>query len=305
MSPESRKLLLVGDNPFHGISHLSEDRARARGSEINHAEYAADLVLKSLKSGANGFMFSVSSTTLSALQIVAEKTDNDSFELHAIVPYAYEYVRLATHAGTLGLGKKLAMEVLMSGNIGAIASGLKGIVTMNPVDLMKTYIQYEKKRITSSIGKKQKLTSILLQEVITDMILALDLDWFTKSYIRFINKLGIKPGFETRNFSYLVDKFKKWNIDFSQIELVSSFNKVGFQMNPSKVSCEDALDSIPDCQVIAMSILAAGYIKLPEAADYVESLPNLQGLVIGVSKEKQAFETFGFLKDKFTVKSNL
>ena len=305
MGSESGKLLLVGDNPFHGISHMSEDRARARGSEICSAEYAADLVSNSLKSGANGFMFSVSQNTLSALQIVCEKIGNESMELHAIVPYAYEYVRLATHSGTLGLGRKLAMEILLSANMSAIASGLKGVVTMDPVDLMKTYIKYEKNRISSSIGKKHKLTSILLHEVITDMVIALDLDWFVKSYIRFISKLGIKPGFETRNFSYLVNKFKEWKIDFSQIELVSSFNKVGFQMNPSKISCEEALTSIPECEVIAMSILAAGYIKLPEAADYVESLPNLKGLVVGVSKEKQALETFSFLRDKFAVKSNL
>ena len=305
MASKSSKLLLVGDNPFHGISHMSEDRARARGNEINTAKYAADLVSNSLKNGANGFMFSVSENTLSALQIVCEKIGNESLELHAIVPYAYEYVRLATHSGTLGLGRKLASEILMSRNISAIGSGLKGVVGMNIVDIMKTYIKYEKNRISSSIGKKQKLTSILLHEVITDMVIALDLDWFVKSYIRFISRLGIKPGFETRNFSYLVNKFKDWKIDFSQIELVSSFNKVGFQMNPSKNSCEVALASIPECEVIAMSILAAGYIKLPEAADYVESLPNLKGLVVGVSKEKQALETFSFLRDKFSVKSTL
>jgi hypothetical protein len=301
MASKSRKLLLVGDNPFHGISHMSEDRARARGSEISSAKYAADLVSNSLESGANGFMFSVSLTTLSALQIVCEKADNKSLELHAIVPYAYEYVRIATHLGTLGLGKKLTKEILMSGNISAVVSGLKYVVTMDPVDLLKTYIKYEKKRIFSAIGKKQKLTSILLHEVITDMVIALDLDWFVKSYIRFISKMGIKPGFETRNFSYLVNKFKDWEIDFSQIELVSSFNKVGFQMNPSKNSCEEALAAIPECEVIAMSILAAGYINLTEAADYVENLPNLKGLVVGVSKEKQALETFSFLRDKFVV----
>jgi hypothetical protein len=301
MASKSRKLLLVGDNPFHGISHMSEDRARARGSEISSAKYAADLILSSFESGANGFMFSVSQNTLSALKIVCEKTGNESLELHAIVPYAYEYVRIATHLGTLGLGKKLAKEILISGNISAIASGLKCVVTMDPVDLLKAYVKYEKNRILASIGKKQKLTSLLLHEVITDMVIALDLDWFVKSYIRFISKLGIKPGFETRNFSYLVNKFKDWEIDFSQIELVSSFNKVGFQMNPSKNSCEEALAAIPECEVIAMSILAAGYINLTEAADYVESLPNLKGLVVGVSKEKQALETFSFLKDKFVV----
>jgi hypothetical protein len=305
MLPKSGKLLLVGDNPFHGISHLSEDRARARGGAISQAEYAAGLVLDSLKNGANGFMFSVSETTLSVLRIVCEKTDNQSVALHAIVPYAYEYVRLATHLGTLGLGRKLAGQVLLSGNLSAIATGIRGVVGMDPEALMKTYLKYEKSRIMSSVGKRQKLTSILLHEVITDIVIALNLDWFVESYVRFVSGLGIKPGFETRNFAYLVNKFKDWDVDFGGIELVSSFNKVGFQMNPSKTSCEEALAGIPECDVIAMSILAAGYIRLPDAVEYIEGLPNLKGMVVGVSKKKHARETFSFLRNRFSDHSHL
>jgi hypothetical protein len=296
---KSDKLLLVGDNPFHGISHLTEDRARARGSKISQAEYASGIVLESIKNGANGFMFSVSETTLSTLQIVCEKLNYQSIELHAIVPYAYEYVRLATHLGTLGLGKKLAKQILLSGNLSAVATGFKGVIGMDPENLMKTYLKYEKSRILSSVGKKQKLSSILLHEVITDMAVALNLDWFIESYVHFVSGLGIKPGFETRNFPYLVNKFNDWDIDFAGIELVSSFNKAGFQMNPSKTNCEQALAKIPECNVIAMSILAAGYINLPDAVEYIKSLPNLEGMVVGVSKEEQACETFSFLKKSF------
>jgi hypothetical protein len=305
MLTESGKLLLVGDNPFNGISHLSEDRARARGNEIGQAEYAAGLVLDSLENGANGFMFSVSDATLSILQIVSKKTNSQSVALHAIVPYSYEYVRLATQLGNLGLGRKLAGRVVRSGDLRAIASGFKAVVGLDPVALMKTYVRYEKSRIMSSVGKRQELTSILLQEVITDMVVALNLDWFVKSYVRFVSGLGIKPGFETRNFAYLVNKFEEWNVDFSDIELVSSFNKVGFQMNPSKEACEKALDEIPECDVIAMSILAAGYIKLPDAVEYIEGLQNLKGMVVGVSKEKHAHDTFSFLRKRFSDKSHL
>jgi hypothetical protein len=170
---------------------------------------------------------------------------------------------------------------------------------------MKTYVSYETSRITSSCEKRQKLTSVLLHEVVTDMAIALNLDWFVKSYVRFVSRLGIKPGFETRNFAYLVNKFKEWNVDFRRIELVSSFNKVGFQMNPSKTSCEEALAVIPECDVIAMSILAAGYIRLSDAVEYIEGLPNLKGMVVGVSKDKHARETFSFLRNRFSDQSHL
>jgi len=298
VSNESKKLLLVGDNPFHGISHLSQERARARGDEIDHAEHAAKLVVTSLENGASGFMFSASETTLSTLRIIREKIGSRRPVFYAIVPYAYEYVRLATHLGTLGLAKKLAKQIAWSGNVEAVMTGLKGVVKMDPVALMKTYLIYEIFRIRSSVGKRQNLDSVLLHEVITDMALALNLDWLFKSYVRFIGELGIKPGFETRNFAYLVNKFKEWNLDLSEISIAAPFNKIGFQMNPSRAECERALAEVPESNVIAMSVLAAGYLKLPEAIEYIKTLSNLKGVVVGVSKEHHARETFTLLEEK-------
>lgn len=300
MSGLGKKILLVGDNPFHGISHLSEDRARARGNEINMPDFAAKLVQVSLENGADGFMFSVSETTLSALRVLREKINIKSPLLYAIIPYAYEYVRLATHLGTVGLARKLAKQVIFSANLRAIWAGLKCVGTMDPQDILKAYLLYEVSRIKSVIGKKFTLESVMLHEVITEMIIALNLDWLAKSYIKDVLDLGIKPGFETRNFAYLVNKFQEWGIDFKKIVITTAFNGVGFQMNPSKEACEEALARVPESNVIAMSILASGYLKLPEATEYAKSLHNIKGIVVGVSKEKHAYETFKILRDKFS-----
>lgn len=298
MSNEGKKLLLVGDNPFHGISHLSQERARVRGNAICHAEYAAELVKISLENGANGFMFSVSETTLSILRIIREGLGSKHLRLYALVPYAYEYVRLTTQVGGIsGLAKNFAKEIAVSGNVRAIVTGLKGVIRTDPVALMKTYLVYEISRIKSSAGKQANLDSVLLHEIVTDMGLALNLDWLFKSYVDFMSELGIKPGFETRNFAYLVNKFREWGIDFREIIIATPFNKVGFQMNPSRAECEKALANLPEPNIIAMSILAAGYLKPPEAIKYIGSLPNLEGVVVGVSKGQHARETFKLLED--------
>lgn len=297
MTNERKKMLLVGDNPFHGISHLSQERARARGDAIDHAKYAANLVITSLENGANGFMFSVSETTLSILRIIHEKIGSRRPALYAIVPYAYEYVRLATRVGGIpGLAKKFAKQVVGLRNVRAIVMGLKGAIRLDPVTLMKTYLIYEISRIKSSAGKRANLRSVLLHEIITDMALALDLDWFFKSYVDFILELGIKPGFQTRNFAYLVNKFKDWNIDFREMAIAAPFNKIGFQMNPSRTECEKALAAVPESSIIAISILAAGYLRPPEAINYIRTLPNLKGVAVGVSKEHHARETFKLLE---------
>jgi hypothetical protein len=296
-----RLTLLVGDNPFHGISHLSQERSRSRNDAITCADYAAGLVATALENGADGFMFSVDDTTLSILRIIREKEGKISPDLYAIVPYAYDYVRLATPAGGItGLARKVAKEIVISFNVRAVATGLKAAVTMDPKALLKTYLKYEISRIKSSAGKRMNLKSVLLHEIITDMALALNLDWIFKTHIEFMLKKGIKPGFETRNFAFLVNKFKDWNIDFRDVVIATPLNAVGFQMNPSREECEKALVDVRAPSIIAMSILAAGYLKPLEAIDYIKTLPNLKGLVVGVSKEHHACETFKlFLKELF------
>ena len=291
--------LLVGDNAFHGISHLSQQRVRERSITDNpsNVEYATQLVKLSLQNGANGFMFSVSDTTLSILKALDHDKKPD---LYAIMPYAYEYVRLATKVGGIsGLAKQVSRQIIFSRNIVTVAPYLIGLLRADPSAFLKTYLIYEISRIKSAAGKNANLRSVLLHEVITDMALALDLSWFFKSYVNFFLKSTIRPGFETRNFPYLVQKLKDWNMDMSKITIAASFNKVGFQMNPSQKDCENALANVGETEVIAISILASGHLKPPEAINYLRTLPNLKGVVAGVSKERHAEETFKLLSKTF------
>jgi hypothetical protein len=295
MCDKEKKLLLVGDNPFHGISHLSQEKARVRDAKVAYPEYAANLVMTSLENGANGFMFSVSEMSLSILRIMRERNRVNGLRLFPIVPYAFEYVRLATRIGMGGLAKNFTKEIAFSGNVKAMTMGLKGVARMDIVALLKTYLYYEISRIKSSAGKQAKICSVLLHEVITDMALALNLDWLIKSFIEFMLKQNIKPGFNTRNFAYLLKKMNEWDISSHNVVIAAPFNKAGFQMDPSKAECEKALTSLEEGCVIAISILAAGYLKPLEAMEYIASLPNIDGVAVGVSKKQHARKTFKLL----------
>lgn len=226
--------------------------------------------------------------------------DCNQLQLYAIVPYAYELVRLATSAGgVLGLARELAKQIAFSGNLRGIALGSEGVIRTNPTSLMKTYLIYEVSRLESSAGKKSTLVSLLLHELITDMALALNIDWVFKTHIDFMEGLGLRPGFETRNFSHLVKRFEEWGIDFHRVVIAAPFNRLGFQMCPSKEECERALAKTFEAEVIAFSILAAGRLQLPEAIEYVANLPNLRGVAVGVSKKNHSYETFKLLKERF------
>ena len=298
MNSSFQKMLLVGDNPFHGISHLSQERARSRSGNAFSNPEKADIVLTAIENGANGFMFSVSDITLSILKRLREQNAIGRVELFPIVPYAYEYVRIATQTGTPGLARKIVKQIGVSGDVGAIFGGLGAAIRMNPESLLKTYLTYEVSRIKSSAGGKAKLSSLLLHEVITDMALALNFDWLFNSYISYLSRREITPGFNTRNFPYLVGKFKEWDIDLKKIVVATQFNKAGFQMNPSRVECEKTLSNLSCRIVLAISVLAAGYFKPPEAADYLAGQENLKGVVAGVSNLKQARETFALFRER-------
>jgi len=291
-------LFLVGDNPFHGISHLSQERARARGEGAGSSEKAAEVVLTSLQNSANGFTFSVSELTLSILRFI-RKRRSDNLDLYPMVPYAFEYVRIATQTGTPGLVKKLAKQIVMSGGPRAVAIGAKAVMTMNPSNLLSTYLTYEISRVKSSAGKNMNLVSLILNEVMTDMALGLNLDWLFEAYVKFLSRRDIIPGFNTRNFPFFVQKFKEWNIDTRNIIVATPFNKAGFQMNPSKQECEKTLADLSSPIVLAISILAAGYLKPSAAIEYLTDLPNLKGIVAGVSTEQQARTTFTLLNESF------
>ena len=292
--------LLVGDNPFLGISHLSQNRARNRGNALDDPKNCAHLVALSIVNGADGFMFSACNKTLAILEELRKNEIIKDLDLYAIVPYAFEYVRLATQMGGFSaLAKKVLKEMASSRNFMAILRGFKGVAGTDIESLTKAYLSYEFSRIKSSAGKEAHLNSILLHQAITDLALAFNLKPLFKAHTDFALSLGIKPGFNTGNFPYLVKKLKEWSIDLSEVLIAAPFNKVGFQMNPSKEECEKALAEYPEPTVIAVSVLAAGYLKPSEAVDYIKTLPNISGVVIGVSKEKHANETFRLFKESF------
>jgi hypothetical protein len=294
----SNPLLLVGDNPFHGISHLSQKNVKQRGKEIADPQYASNILSKSIDNGANGFMFSVSETTLGVLRSIPEQKNDELLKLYPIVPYAYEYVRIATHAGGItGLAKRFASQLFRSGNLSAGVNGLKGIASSNILDILDAYLAYELSRVKTASKNKGKIQSLLLHEIVTEMVISLDLPDLVFSYIEYLSRHKIQPGFETRNFPYLVKKFNEWGVDFSKICVSIPINKIGFYMNPSKQETEKLLSSFKG-DIIAMSILAAGYLKLDEAIDYIRGLPNVSGVVVGVSNERQATETFKLLSAK-------
>ncbi len=298
MNSQSGQLLLVGDNPFLNISHLSQSAARKRPDDLSQPVNAASLLRLALENGANGFTFSMCDSNLSILDTLDLDSLPDGLGLYPVVPYAFEYVQKATQRGGIsGLVKNLGWDMVKTGNFSSLFYGVLTTMTANPVSLMKSYLGYELSRLDSHVNEKVRLESVFLHQLVTDLALSLNMDMLFKEYVAFLSRRKITPGFNTGNFVHLINKFKEWKIDLSKILILAPFNKVGFQMSPSIEECEDGLRLLPTPSVIAMSVFAAGYVSPKDAAEYISELPNIRGVAIGISKKKHAEETFSFFKN--------
>jgi hypothetical protein len=239
-------------------------------------------------------MFSISDITLSILRILHQDFSYNT-KLFAITPAAGESARgMGATGGVEGLIKKSAKQAIYSRNLKAMYMGIRGSLWMDSEFLLRSYLSLEISKIKSAAGKCADIKSLMLHEIVTDLALSLDLKWIFDSFIDFISSQKIQPGFETRNFAYLIAKFKNWKIDLAKVTIAAPFNKIGFLMIPSKKVCEETLYSIPTSNVLAISVLAAGYLNPSEAAGYIKSQPLLKGVAIAVSKEHHARETFKF-----------
>lgn len=100
----------------------------------------------------------------------------------------------------------------------------------------------------------------------------------------------------TRKLARFVTFFEDSGLLPRDTIIMTTLNNIGFQMNPSKESRESSLSQISDSHLIAMSIMAGGYLGLDAVIEYLGKLQNLAGIVVGVSSREHAEQTFSGLR---------
>ena len=287
------KNLLIGDNAFIGVSHLSHSKARETLQRLD-AEKIVEVISAARSCGANGFTFTVHPTNLQVLkELIGSQSLNGSFMLYPTLPYAAGYVRTMTEKGVVGTLAEMFGQVSILDRAKLVLEGGVQSLAGNPIGVMRSYVNYELARIP----KGAAIRSVLLHDVVTDLAVSYRSADLIQSYIENIrNKWHATPGFVTRNFSKFIEFFNQMGWNLRDVLVMTPFNRVGFQMNPSKEACEVSLSKLEGGKVIAMSIMAAGYLTLEDALDYISKLQNLDGITIGVSTPKHATETFARLK---------
>lgn len=276
--------ILLGDNPFFGIDHLSQDRARKRMEILKGLDKIIEIIQFSLDSGIKGFVVSTHPQLKDLIDRMKENTNIlEKLHFYPILPYAQGYVAKVTEKGMVG-----AMNDILSGSttqdkMKILLKGSIGYLTKDYEKLLQTFIDIE---LTPLMGIKKQ--TVFLHDVITDLAMSLEMKDIISLFINYTRKkYGVEVGLVTKNFPKLVQNLKNWNINIPTI--MTSFNSIGNQMNPSREECEVCLLN-NNVDLIAMNVLAGGLLKPVDAAKYVSSL-NIRKLVIGMSTKEHVSET--------------
>ncbi len=288
--------LLIGDNSFNGVDHLSQERSREKANTLN-VERISNVIKIALDSGAQGLSLSVTPNMYEVLRHLKDEEYDKEFGMYPILPDASSNVRIASEKGMVGMMTDLFGKMDFGTKAKSLIQGGLGALTMDPTRIMKTYLNAQVSIFMGASPKNAKLKAVFLHEIISDLIVSFQMKDLFREYVEFASdSLDTMPGFVTRNFARFADFVATTDVPMKDLMVMTPFNKVGFQMNPSRESCEESLSKIPDSKVIAMSILASGYLKLEDSVQYLHGLPKPVSCVVGVSTELHAKETFSFLQ---------
>jgi hypothetical protein len=294
LNPTRIDRFLLGDNPFLGVDHLSQERARQK--QRKEKSPTIPTVMKAaFESGAEGVTFSTHPIMYNAFKQLKEEEYDDTFGLYPVVPAADVYVREAAQKGMAGLLIEILSRINFSEKARVIIRGGLSVMSSDPMRMLKTFLDTEIASFLNVSPKNAELRTVFLHEIISDVALGFQMTDFLTAIVSHINdRYEVKAGFVTRNFARFVDFINSTGISQHDIAIMTPFNKIGFQMIPSKEQCEITLGKIAECNsIIAMSTLAAGLIGVRESVEYLKSKVRLDSFTVGVSSVDHAKSTFG------------
>ena len=283
--------IILGHNQFIGVDHLSQDRARNHTERFSDTQRILDVVKIFYDLGGTGMMLSTHPKAMTIMEAIGSEPElSKKLNLYPLIPYAQGYVRRANEKGVIGMVTDTLGSASTSRKFKILLKGGVGMLRKDFLNILSTLIDVEMLPF-----KESNVKAVFLHNVLTDLALSLKAQGIFEFYIDYIkDNYGVAPAFGTMNFARLVESFDEWGLKKPLI--MASFNRAGFQMNPTREECERCLGEY-DVEVLAMSTLAAGYLKPEEAYEYLFSLPNIKSVVVGISTREHAEETFGIIRE--------
>lgn len=276
--------VLLGDNPFFCIDHMSQERARAK-KHASDFKSVAEVMEYASGRGVGKFVVSTHPELRQLVMYMKNSTDLlEKLEFCPIFPYAQGYVEKVTEKGAIGAVRDILSGAGTKARIRAALGASAGYLKGDASKMLRSLIDVELDAL-----RYTKCKTAFLHDIVTDLCLGLGLDGVIRTYVDHVrDSHGLSAGVVTKNFPLLTKRAESWGMgDFS---VMTSFNSIGFQMNPSREACESALGLRGSKCVVAMNALAGGFLRPADAAKYVSDL-GIQAVAVGMSTVDHARET--------------
>ena len=277
--------VLLGDNPFFGVDHLSQERAREKAATSQHFENALQVIKYCFDTGQKGMVVSTHPRLKELLGLIRTESDMiKQINFFPILPYVQGYVLKINEKGMVNTLTEILGQTSIQNKIKIITKGGLGLLKKDFYQLFKLFIDIELLQLQDT-----RIKAVFLHDVLADLALSLKMKHLFQIFQEHLrDHYKVEAGLVTKNFPRMSSALQEWNLEYPYI--MTSFNKVGFQMNPTRAECEESLKTFKG-SVIAMSVFAGGYLKPQEAYDYIASLPKVNTAVIGMSSVEHAKNT--------------
>lgn len=264
--------IIFGDNQFFGVNHLSESKAREQSRKFEKISSITNVLDYVNEIGIKSFMATTYSELDEICKYISLNKNYNNFKVNPCLPYAHKYANEVTENGIFGTVNKY-----LKGNIiKSISKGSMAIIKKDFYKIMEILIDSE-----LSMFKSVKKDTIFLQNVITDLLLGLGMDDFFVEFEKYINKnYNVNAGFITMNMPLLFDKLESKGIKNPII--CTSFNKANFRMSGG-LSLYEKYASEKEMRLIAMQVLAAGYLSPKDAFEYISKVKGVDSILFGSS----------------------
>ncbi len=277
--------VMFGDNQFFGVNHMSEEKSQQQLMKFNSVATMVDTLRIAYDAGVKGFMLhshAVASEFCSML-----RADPDYWKdlvLYPAIPHPVKYMNGVAEKGVY----KTLVDTLSEGSdikrtIVSIARGGLGFVTKDVKKLAMSLIDIEMRPF-----KGLNIGAIFLHNIAVDLLLGLgvsDVYPEIRDYVE--RQYGAELGFISLNLPLMVKSLE--SVGMEKPLIMSSFNKIGYYMNPSREACEECVRA-DRVRLVAMSVLASGAVPPREAIEYVNEFP-VESLIYGASSRQHIVET--------------
>jgi hypothetical protein len=278
--------ILFGDNQFFAVNHISDEKSRAQALKFKDDSAIIRTLDYAIEAGINTFMCTTHERISHICDFIREHPGKyENFTIYPCLPYAHKYANAVTELGIVGTLK----EYTPGNFFGSIVKGGFAYLSKDYLSIMELLIDAELKMF-----KGLKTPVIFLQNVVTDLLLGLQMTDIFKAFHDYIlKKYNAQAGFITMNMPKLLSVCGEIGIDNPIV--CTSINKAGFRMSGGKELYEKVLHT-KKARIIAMQIFAGGAISSREAIEYVCTLPNIESILFGASSQGNIRETVSLIK---------